>query len=137
MVDDEPIALTEEQLERLRGIADDFQNPKCVELLSELRAGDPSRTWMDNPHSGPTPVTDADLKAAANWIRTNADFTGIETALTELLGQSPTKLVLTRFVRMIAPAASLEVAIKATDAVTRGDGNEVSALLTPYLRPPA
>ena len=28
MVDDEPIALTEEQLERLRGIADDFQNPK-------------------------------------------------------------------------------------------------------------
>ena len=91
---------------------------------------------MDKQEAGPTPVADADLKAAADRIRTNADFTGIDTALTELLGRSPSKLELTRFVRMIAPSASLAVAIKAADAVARGDMNEVSALLTPCLRPP-
>lgn len=130
VIDDETFALDEQQLERLRTLAARLNIASAIEILAEIKPGDASRTWMtdgDLDETSPPP----DLLAEAAKIRESGNLSSIKSDLGSLLGREPTTFELTRFVRMIAPEAPLNIAIKATNAVEEEDPIEVARLLRP------
>ena len=130
VIDDETFALDEQQLERLRTLAARLNIASAIEILAEIKPGDASRTWMtdgDLDETSPPP----DLLAEAAKIRESGNLSSIKSDLGSLLGREPTTFELTRFVRMIAPEAPLNIAIKATNAVEEEDPIEVDRLLRP------
>lgn len=128
VIDDEPFELEENLLGRLRSIAEKTNNASSIEILADLKPGDASRTWMTESDVAALPPA-ADLKTAADEIRQSNDFSRIAVTLEEQLGRAPSTLELTRFVRMIAPDASLDVAIKITAAVEASQPDDVARLL--------
>ena len=83
VINDEPVAFSEDLLLRIRSLAEHFESQRCIDCLDDVSPNDASRPWM-NQAQDVAPA--ADWEPSAERIRANADFAEIGVTLEGLLG---------------------------------------------------